>query len=229
MVLREQRLSVFVGREQVVDQPFPDELRAGQGMVLSVRPTGNAARQGQRPEADLLSITGFRVTRSSSAKATAHLSDTLRQTLLTVPRSDQQRPATHVALAANGDLLRGQLQALTADHLLLSSRSETIRIPRARLSALIWLDDDHLPSGSDPLSSQPDAVHVVARGGASLTLHDVRLTGDDLVGRHPELGACRLPLADVARLRRGAQDGRPAAPAYADWRVVPAPEPVWSE
>jgi peroxiredoxin len=58
---------------------------------------------------------------------------------LTVPRFRKDAPPRHALLAANGDVLRGEIEAATATHFGFRSGLETLRIPRERVKAAIWL------------------------------------------------------------------------------------------
>ena len=58
---------------------------------------------------------------------------------LTVPRFRKDDPARHAIIAANGDVLRGEIEGATASHFAFRSGLETLRVPRDRVKAAIWL------------------------------------------------------------------------------------------
>ena len=80
---------------------------------------------------------------------------------LTVPRFRKDLPPRHVLLAANGDVLRGEIETVTPGHFSFRSGLETLRVPRDRVKAAIWLkkaDQSAASAGprKDSASSQLD-------------------------------------------------------------------------
>lgn len=73
-----------------------------------------------------------------------------RRHALTVPRFRKDLPPRHVLLAANGDVLRGEIEAVTPGHFGFRSGLETLRVPRERVKAAIWLKK---PDESSPLAA----------------------------------------------------------------------------
>ena len=62
--------------------------------------------------------------------------------------------------------------------------------------------------------------------GTRLGLAVDRFEREVILGHHPVYGRCRIPLSSVASIRTAAPEPNPAARIFADWRLVPAPEPV---
>jgi thiol-disulfide isomerase/thioredoxin len=77
---------------------------------------------------------------------------------LTVPRFRKDDAPRHALLAANGDVLRGEIEAITANHVGFRSGLENIRVPRDRVKAAIWLKK----SDSD-VSAAPSGNRVAER------------------------------------------------------------------
>jgi thiol-disulfide isomerase/thioredoxin len=69
---------------------------------------------------------------------------------LTVPRFRKESPPRHALLAANGDVLRGEIESATATHLRFRSGLESLRVPRERLSAAIWLKEPAPGGAAEP-------------------------------------------------------------------------------
>ncbi|WP_050023511.1 TlpA disulfide reductase family protein [Verrucomicrobium sp. BvORR034] len=69
-----------------------------------------------------------------------------RTQALSVPRFRKEHPPRHVLIAANGDVLRGEIEAATATHLGFRSGLETLKVPRDRVKAAVWLQ---APGGTD--------------------------------------------------------------------------------
>ena len=94
----------------------------------------------------------------------------IRQQVLTVPRFQRDDPPRHVLLAANGDVLRGEIQGATDSHFGFRCGMENLTVPRDRVRAVIWLQPpskDPAPATTtsapaDPPSTNPlvDAINV---------------------------------------------------------------------
>lgn len=79
-----------------------------------------------------------------------------RAKALMIPRFRRDDQPTHILVAANGDLLRGHIEAVSTNHIRVRSGLETINIPRERVSAAIWLlpPDKNAPKNIEP--AKPD-------------------------------------------------------------------------
>jgi thiol-disulfide isomerase/thioredoxin len=58
---------------------------------------------------------------------------------LTVPRFRKDAPPLHALVAGNGDVLRGEIEAATASHFAFRSGLESLRVPRERVVAAVFL------------------------------------------------------------------------------------------
>jgi peroxiredoxin len=63
----------------------------------------------------------------------------IKKQVLTVPRFARDDPPRHLLLAANGDVLRGEIEAATDTHFGFHCGMEEITVPRERVRAVIWL------------------------------------------------------------------------------------------
>jgi len=73
--------------------------------------------------------------------------------------SDRRRPASelppkHALVGLNGDVLRGEIEAMSTTHFGFRSGLETLRVPRARVKAIIWLQ----PAASTPAAAPAPAA-----------------------------------------------------------------------
>ena len=94
----------------------------------------------------------------------------IRKQVLTVPRFQRDDPPRHVLLAANGDVLRGEIEAATDSHFGFRCGMENLTVPRERVRAVIWLQPPlkdaatttATPAADDPPSTNPleDAISV---------------------------------------------------------------------
>ena len=94
----------------------------------------------------------------------------IKKQVLTVPRFQRDDPPRHVLLAANGDVLRGEIEAATDSHFGFRCGMENLNVPRERVRAVVWLQPpskdaapvEATPAPSDPPSTNPldDAINV---------------------------------------------------------------------
>jgi hypothetical protein len=147
--------------------------------------------------------------------------------LLTVPRSQQAAPPTHVVRMSGGDYLRGRLVGIDPQTVRFDVAGEVKELPRRDVARIIRL------AGAD---ERPPALlaELAARGGLPLVIvggdgrrRAVAATGmadGRLVGENPSLGPTVVPLDAAATvLVGGAIDEVPDdAFPYAQWVLVPA-------
>ncbi|HEX4140626.1 MAG TPA: TlpA disulfide reductase family protein [Candidatus Methylacidiphilales bacterium] len=67
------------------------------------------------------------------------VNEDIRKQVLTVPRFERDDPPRHLLLAANGDVLRGEIEAATDTHFGFRCGLENLTVPRERVRAVIWL------------------------------------------------------------------------------------------
>ena len=109
------------------------------------------------------------------------VSDDIRKQVLTVPRFAKDDPPRHLLLAANGDVLRGEIQAATDSHFAFHCGLEDLNVPRERVRAVIWLqpppkDAPPAPAANapaDPPSTNPLEDHLNTHTG----FHQIDLSG----------------------------------------------------
>lgn len=173
----------------------------------------------------------------------------VRDEALRIPRFRQDAPPKHVIVAANRDLLRGEVEAIAADHLLFRSGLETVRVPLSRLAAIVTpmpvkkdeqkqegqfallpdgFDGTDANDGKSDAAAQPLTFVTLNSGGRVGVMLDAIRDGN-LTGKHPLTGDCRIPLAKVIGLDNGVSRNRIASHALDVWRWEYAPEPVLPE
>jgi hypothetical protein len=148
--------------------------------------------------------------------------------LLTLPRSQRVAPPTHMIRLRDGDYLRGRLESLDADTLVVDVRGEVKKLPRASVARVIWLEAE--PAAGDAGRS-PAAVDrgVVVQGvaaGRRVTAVAEGVDDSTIRGVSPAVGPVRIDLKKVDRLLvgRAIEDEADELP-YRQWRLKPAPEP----
>jgi peroxiredoxin len=84
------------------------------------------------------------------------VSSEIKSQVLTVPRFQKDDPPRHLLLAANGDVLRGEIEAATDTHFGFRCGMENLNVPRDRIKAVIWPRQPvKVPEGG--VASAPDA------------------------------------------------------------------------
>ncbi|MBE2286046.1 MAG: TlpA family protein disulfide reductase [Prosthecobacter sp.] len=152
---------------------------------------------------------------------------------LTVPRFRKEDPPRHALLAANGDLLRGVIEAATARHFAIRSGLETIQVPRDRVKAAVWLVQpaDAVSAAFAAEQAVPPVIThwLLLNNGGRLGLKVDRFDQDAVVGKNELLGDCRVPLPQVHIIRTTTPPESAALAALRDWKLKYAPEPVLPE
>jgi hypothetical protein len=167
------------------------------------------------------------------------LAKTQWERLLTLPRSQQADPPTHMLRLKSGDYLRGRLESVDRDEVTFSVLGQPKRIPRGSVARLIWLHADEI-EGLDPDEQaavgqpavQPAAaidgllVQGIASGGGRTTMVAERLEGPWIVGTSLALGPSRIDTRRIDRLVIGkAIDTGAENLPFSKWRLKLAPPP----
>jgi thiol-disulfide isomerase/thioredoxin len=173
--------------------------------------------------------------------------------LLTLPRLQKASPPTQLLCSKTGDFLRGRLIALTPEHVVMEVQLGEHRIPRDRVSQIIWFHPDEMPAvtgtgtssdaavagevalvGDAPLPERAPLgqglVQAIESNGNRITFDPARLEGSLLSGNSDVLGECRVDLNTIDELVFGGQialavSGLP----YQDWRLSAAVEPLFTQ
>ena len=147
---------------------------------------------------------------------------------LTLPRSQQAHPPTHLVHARDGDCLRCRLLSLDADELRVEVHQRVRSIPRETVTRIQWLNPDGVEPPPPPGPGLPGTTRVLARldNRLRIALAVDRVVGDLLLGTHEPLGTVRIDLARTRRLET--QPTGPMGvvePEFAGWRLRPAIAP----
>ena len=92
------------------------------------------------------------------------VSSDIKNQVLTVPRFAKDDPPRHLLLAANGDVLRGEIEAATDLNFGFHCGLENLTVPRDRVRAVIWLQP--------PAKDAPTAATAPEEKAASDPLND---------------------------------------------------------
>jgi thiol-disulfide isomerase/thioredoxin len=204
------------------------KMRSGSGIIIEPFSLwGNGERE--------VKISGFSAHVAPGRVAVPLVDAKAKEHALTVPRFRKEDPPRHALLAANGDLLRGVIEAATADHFAIRSGMETIQVPRDRVKAAVWLIKplDAVSAAfeaRDKEGTPPVITHwLLLNNGGRLGLKVDRFAEDAVFGSSPLLGSCRVPLPQIHVIRSTSPPDSAAMLALREWKLQFAPEPVLPE
>jgi peroxiredoxin len=168
---------------------------------------------------------------------------TTRLEALRIPRFRQDAQPKHVLVAANRDLLRGEIESVAGGHVRFRSGLETLRVPLDRLAAIVSplsvtketvatgdarLATKEQPTAKDDAKAGP-LTFVMLNSGGRVGLKFEAIREGVLRGRHPIIGECRIPLSKLSSIDTHKTGGLVAARSLDAWRWELAPEPVLPE
>ena len=139
-------------------------------------------------------------------------------------------------VAYNGDLLRGPFDEHWRDeHVTFRSRFDDLTIPRDRVGTSVWLDKAGDEAQAKPPAPPPprqvapgtsDASSIA--GGITFSFSADKMSGNEIVGVHPLLGDCRLPVNRVREVRIGSVASVGGRSVFSDWARRTPPEPKFA-
>jgi hypothetical protein len=97
-------------------------------------------------------------------------------------------------LLANGDFIEGEFKGIEDNHVLVSSVLIGVRT--------YDVNQDVLSIVLRPPAQKPYAFEIATTDGSRWLATDLQFARDELVVRDTALGACRLPIYDLAEIRR---------------------------
>lgn len=189
---------------------------------VSYRQTRSGLQNNQ--EGDLVTIDEFQTQPVSGATLRDFVSNEARRRALTIPRFRRDNPQTHVLIAPNGDILRGQLIEITNTEVVFESRLERFRFENSRIAAVVRVNDDE-----DEELSKREATAVQAKldNGYILTMTPEKMKDGQIVGVSSVLGKCQIPARAIRDLFLGDGEGREDILSYVNWIREEALEPEW--
>lgn len=155
ILIQKKDFALYVNGELLQKYPIGTARRIGAGLIIE--PTsmwGNSVNS--------IELAKFSAKSDPSVTWLPDVSGDTRVQVVTVPRFRKENPPRHVLLAGNGDVLRGEIESATATHFGFRSGLETLRVPRDRVKAVIWLKkpDPNAPPPdlSDPVREKLDKM-----------------------------------------------------------------------
>jgi|GEM_PF-701479 len=151
LVFGDTQVELFIN--DVPTQKFPIDLAKCTGSGMIIEPAslwGNGIFS--------VTLSGF-----SSSSTTGHawlpeVASDVKAQVLTVPRFQKNDPPQHLLLAANGDVLRGEIEATTDAHFGFRCGLEEIKVPRDRVKAVIWPRQVDKNSPTSPTTEKTPSV-----------------------------------------------------------------------
>ena len=204
------------------------KMRSGSGIIIE---PCNLWNNGERE----VHISDFRSRLTPGRVAPPIVNALAREQALTVPRFRKDDPPRHALIAANGDLLRGVIEAATSDHFAIRSGLETVQVPRDRVKAVVWLIKpvDAVSAAFEDRDSEtapPLITHwLLLSNGGRLGLKVDRFAPEGVFGTSPLLGACQVPFSQLYSIRSTSPPDSASMLALRDWKLKFAPEPVLPE
>jgi thiol-disulfide isomerase/thioredoxin len=226
IAMGENDIEVFLNGVSARKIDLTPKMRSGSGILIEPFSLwGNGERE--------VKIQAFSARITPGRVAAPTVDPRSKEHALTVPRFRQEDPPRHALIAANGDLLRGVIEAATAKHFSIRSGLETLQVPRDRVKAAVWLikPADHVSAAFAARESPPPVIThwLLMNNGGRLGLNVERFDADMIIGQNALLGACRVPLKQVHGIRSTVPPESTAMLALRDWKLKFAPEPVLPE
>lgn len=176
----------------------------------------------------------------------------LLKRLLTVPRMARQSPPAHLVVSRDGDMIRGNVTFIDEDLLRIEVRDEEREIWMKNVAEIVWLDPAPINATSDAtsdksgepitddLSADPASLktptvetngeqancQLVLNKGSVVSLIPSRIEGGTLLGVHPQLGECNIPLEHTVQILFGNEmEKSRSSSRFAKWKLRHAIDP----
>ncbi len=217
-----KQLELHINGSLTFRQNLTEKVMSGTALIFEP-----ASLWGNEARACLLSNLVLRAHPGARTRPT--LDAETRAWALQVPRRLADDPPRHLLLAANGDLLRGTLEAMDSRTLTLRQGLERFDVPRNRVATLVLpalVKEPPTPAAEKPepeKSGKQPSLWIDTAEGARLRLAVTSLGPEWVEGQSEVLGACRLPAALVTSLSTVPEQQAPGT--WDNWQFTLAPEP----
>jgi thiol-disulfide isomerase/thioredoxin len=176
--ISDDKVEVFANDVSLLEIPIDPANCSGTGLIIEP-----ASVWGNNPFP--VSLSDFSTKLDPGRTWLPEVSDEIRTQVLTVPRFEKDDPPKHLLLAANGDVLRGEVEAATDTHFGFRCGLEELNVPRDRVRAVIWLKPPDpaastAPAGDTPPDVLKDCIQMrIMFGGAGLNQYMSFLQSQD--------------------------------------------------
>ncbi|MEM1441094.1 MAG: TlpA disulfide reductase family protein, partial [Verrucomicrobiota bacterium] len=237
MRLLGDKVEVIVNGKTRLDISVDSDRVSGNGIYFKM----GGGWQGWNQNENEITITDFRVERTPGSLPRRIIDPLAKEISLNLPRSRRDPVPTHLLIAPNGDLLRGNLKKASASGIRFEAGESEIDLPTDRVSAIVWLQEEEETAeesseggtgAEEVFDSEFLVTHqFVLMDGSRLNLFSEDLKDERFVGKSSLLGTCSIAIDNVREMKRG-----PATPmkdletlndgVYAKWVLNPTPEPA---
>lgn len=231
--MNEAIVEVTVNGKTTIEIAIEEDRVSGNGIYFKM----GGGWQGWNQSENEITITDFRIERSPGSIPRRVIDPAAKEISLTLPRSRRTPIPSHLLIAPNGDLLRGELESASAEGVNFLTGESKIDLPTDRVSAIVWLDEPGilLNEGAeeelDPLSQFEVTHEFVLMDGSRLNLNAGEIIDERFVGESSLLGTCTIAIDNVREMKRGPV--RPASElvdsshdTFSNWTLNLTPDPV---
>jgi len=162
---------------------------------------------------------------------------------LTVPRFNRDSPPSHILVANNGDLKRGNLLAIKAQTIQFESKLRKFSVPLDRIARVVNVSQtaprrtgtlarpNQLDGQAQGQARVPvlQAVRFKLANGSILMFEPLKATNGRLIGRSSIYGDVSIPIVNIVELEIGGLKHDRFTPLFSDWVVRPSQEPQFGK
>ena len=219
IAMKDRFVEVSINGVPVRQIAVTPQMKSGGGLILEPFSLwGNGERT--------VKITHFEAKSGPGQIALPNVDPKAREHALLIPRFRRDSPPKHVLVAANGDLLRGVIEAATSQHFAVRSGLENVQVPADRVSAVIWLEK---PDAKPAAASPPSTHTLLLSNGGRLALNVSRFDLDAVTGNAPRLGEVKVPMNQIVTVRTTPPEVSALLLSFREWKLAYTPEPVLPE
>ena len=153
---------------------------------------------------------------------------------LTVPRFNRDNPPSHILVANNGDLKRGNLVSINEQTIQFESKLKKVAIPTKRVARIVDISvaDSEESAKETGENQQSTASQSVVRfaliHNPILIFEPLEVRGDTLHGRSPIYGEVSVPVKSLQYLHFG-EKAKSFKSVFKEWVVRAAKEPDYGD
>jgi peroxiredoxin len=202
---------------------------SGNGIIIET-----ASLWGNQVQA--VKLSDFACKTSPFMAAPPAFAEEAKREALLLPRLRRDDPPKQVLIGRNGDLLRGEIEAITSTHLGFRSGLEHFKVPMDRVAAAVWVKKPVAPDKEKKPAQEAPAPPAEAglqwldlTNGGRLALRVESWNAKEVAGTHPTLGALHIPLDLLTGFRMEAPPVSIGQAALAGWTLETTPDPVLPE
>lgn len=243
LVLENGQINVIANGKSLMSAPLDRMGFDGHALSMKVEYVDEMSEPQPRDDSqkrkDTVIVSNFKVHQTRGAFVKQFIHKQSREHALIIPRFRRDSPPANILVAHNGDLLRGDLKLLAGDKFHFEAKQETYKIPRDTVAAVVWMKLDPLVEDDDEAAKQPvvqdktpaqlpSSAEFKTGDGYVLRMHPLAVEKGSIVGSHPVLGDCTVPV-DVIEVVTIGYPNKEIQGEYISWIPSRSPEPRWDQ